>query len=67
MGRIHLFEFEDQSWFPEFLRTDFLQFLSNKTKMYKPIISIIVTRPIFYFEKSYYHSPIPNKLINLVA
>lgn len=44
MGRIHLFEFEDQNWFPDFLRnymTDFLQFLSNKTKMYKPIIPII--------------------------
>ncbi|SHM52145.1 hypothetical protein SAMN04488057_1026 [Cyclobacterium lianum] len=38
MGRIHLFEFEDLEWFPAFLRdygTDFLQFLSNKTKMYK--------------------------------
>lgn len=45
MGRIHLFEFEDQPWFPTFLRnygTDFLQFLSNKTKMYKPIVPIIV-------------------------
>ena len=44
MGRIHLFEFEDQEWFPTFLRnygTDFLQFLSNKTKIYKPIIPII--------------------------
>ena len=44
MGRIHLFEFEDLNWFPAFLRnygTDFLQFLSNKTKMYKPIIPII--------------------------
>ncbi len=44
MGRIHLFEFEDQKWFPSFLRdygTDFLQFLSNKTAMYKPIIPII--------------------------
>lgn len=44
MGRIHLFEFEDQKWFPTCLRnygTDFLQFLSNKTKMYKPIIPII--------------------------
>ncbi|MFD1316456.1 hypothetical protein [Namhaeicola litoreus] len=41
MGRIHLFEFEDQKWFPTYLRnyvTDFLQFLSNKTKMYRPII-----------------------------
>ncbi len=44
MGRIHLFEFEDQKWFPRFLRnygTDFLQFLSNKTKLYKPIIPIL--------------------------
>lgn len=44
MGRIHLFEFEDQSWFPAILRnygTDFLQFLSNKTKMYKPVIPVI--------------------------
>ncbi|MBD79529.1 MAG: hypothetical protein CL840_11480 [Crocinitomicaceae bacterium] len=44
MGRIHLFEFEDQQWFPGFLRnygTDFLQFLSNKTKMYQPIIPVL--------------------------
>ncbi len=44
MGRIHLFEFEDQNWFPDFLRnygTDFLRFMSNKTKMYKPIIPIL--------------------------
>ena len=44
MGRVHLFEFEDQSWFPSFLRnygTDFLQFLANKTKMYNPIIPIL--------------------------
>lgn len=44
MGRIHLFEFEDQFWFPDFLRnygTDFLQFLSNKAKIYKPILPII--------------------------
>ncbi len=44
MGRIHFFEFEDLKWFPTFIRnyiTDFLQFLSNKTKMYKPIIPII--------------------------
>lgn len=41
MGRIHAFEWEDQSWFPGFLRnymTDFLQFLTNKTKMLFPII-----------------------------
>ncbi|WP_190811498.1 hypothetical protein [Flagellimonas sp. S3867] len=44
MGRLHLFEFEDQKWFPGFLRdygTDFLQFLSNKTKLYKPVVPII--------------------------
>ncbi|PWL37330.1 hypothetical protein DKG77_16290 [Flagellimonas aquimarina] len=44
MGRIHLFEFEDQKWFPKFLRdygTDFLQFLSNKTKLYRPVVSIL--------------------------
>lgn len=44
MARIHLFEFEDQKWLPEFIRnyiTDFLQFLSNKTAMYKGIVPII--------------------------
>lgn len=44
MSRIHLFEFEDQAWFPGFLRnyvTDFLQFLSNKAQLYKPVIPII--------------------------
>lgn len=44
MSRIHLFEIEDQKWFPNFLRnyvTDFLQFLSNKTKMYEPILPVI--------------------------
>ncbi|WP_235954682.1 hypothetical protein [Cyclobacterium salsum] len=44
MGRLHLIEFEDQRWFPAFLRTymtDFLQFLSNKTGMFKPIIPML--------------------------
>ena len=44
MGRLHVFEFEDQKWFPAFLRdygTDFLQFLSNRTKLYKPILPIL--------------------------
>lgn len=44
MGRIHLFEFEDLKWFPVSLRnygTDFLQFLSNKTAMYKAIVPLI--------------------------
>ncbi len=45
MGRVHLFEFGDQKWFPSFLRnymTDFLQFLSNKTKLYRPVIPVIL-------------------------
>ena len=44
MGRIHLFEFEDQEWFPGFLRnygTDFLQFLSNKSRLFKPAIPVL--------------------------
>lgn len=44
MKRIHLFEWEDQQWFPRFLRdymTDFLQFLSNKAKVYQPVIEEI--------------------------
>ncbi len=44
MSRIHLFEFEDQYWFPTFLRnygTDFLRFLSNKTKMYRPVLPLL--------------------------
>src|SRR5690606_33057504 len=45
MKRIHLFEFEDQKWFPSFLRnyvTDFLQFLSNRAKVYEPVVDDIV-------------------------
>lgn len=45
MPRIHFFEFGDLQWFPTFIRnymTDFLQFLSNKTKMYKPVIPILI-------------------------
>ena len=44
MSRVHLFEFEDLTWFPSFLRdymTDFLQFLTNKTKLFKSIIPIL--------------------------
>lgn len=44
MKRVHLFEIEDQQWFPSFLRnymTDFLQFLSNATKIYKPILNLL--------------------------
>lgn len=45
MGRIHLFEFEDLTWFPGSLRnygTDFLQFLANRTRMYKPVVPLLV-------------------------
>ncbi|MFT3795503.1 hypothetical protein [Flavobacterium sp.] len=44
MKRIHLFEFEDQQWFPTFLRnyvTDFLQFLSNKANMFQSVLPVI--------------------------
>lgn len=44
MGRIHLFEFEDQSWFPAFIRdymTDYLQFMSNKLKIYQGALPIL--------------------------
>src|SRR5690554_1757789 len=44
MKRIHLFEIEDQKWFPSFLRnyvTDFLQFLANKAKVYEPVVDEI--------------------------
>lgn len=55
MGRVHLFEFEDQMWFPSFLRdygTDFLQFLSNKTKLYHPGIQILEKGLAAYGENS---------------
>ncbi|MNK28070.1 hypothetical protein D3C87_464390 [compost metagenome] len=44
MKRKHLFEFEDQRWFPGFLRnylTDFLQFVSNKFTIYKGIVPLL--------------------------
>lgn len=44
MSRLQLLEFEDQPWFPSLIRnfgTDSLQFLSNKTKMYDPIIPML--------------------------
>jgi hypothetical protein len=45
MGRVHLFEFEDQKWFPSFLRnygTEFLQFISTKTKAFDPVIPLLL-------------------------
>ncbi|WP_215225546.1 hypothetical protein [Echinicola shivajiensis] len=44
MKRVHLFEFEDLSWFPDLIRnymTDFLAFLANATKMYHPVLPIL--------------------------
>ncbi len=44
MARIHLFEFEDQPWFPKFIRdymTDYLQFMSNKMNMYQGVMPIL--------------------------
>jgi len=44
MGRIHLFEFEDQPWFPDIIRnymTDYLQFMSNKLKIYQGVLPIL--------------------------
>ncbi len=45
MARMHLFEFEDQKWFPGFLRmyvTDFLHFLSIKAGVFKNVIPMMV-------------------------
>jgi hypothetical protein len=50
MKRKQLFEFEDQNWFPAFLRnylTDFLQFISNQFEIYKkvtPLLSELVKK-----------------------
>lgn len=42
--RIHLFEFEDQSWFPVVLRKgmlDYLRYIFDKINIYKPITSLL--------------------------
>jgi len=42
--RFHLFEFEDQSWFPEVIRsggTDYLRYLLVATDLYKPCIILL--------------------------
>lgn len=44
MGRIHLFEWEDLSWFPKSLRdygTDFLEFLAQKTGLFQPAVPVL--------------------------
>ena len=42
--RFHLFEFEDQSWFPNVIRvggTDYLRYLLIATEVYKPCLEIL--------------------------
>lgn len=44
MKRFHLFEFEDQTWFPTVIRnymTDYLQFATNKFDFYNGVIDIL--------------------------
>jgi len=44
MRRVHLFEFEDQTWFPGVFRegiTDYLQYASNRVNLYKPLLPVI--------------------------
>jgi hypothetical protein len=44
MPRFHALEWEDLQWFPKSWRdygTDYLQFIANKFKIYKPILPII--------------------------
>ena len=41
MGRVHLFELEDQSWFPNPIRdagTDFMRFMADAAHPYRPIV-----------------------------
>jgi len=45
MSRIHLFEFEDLSWFPRNIRnymTDYLKFVSNKFDLYEPMVPVLL-------------------------
>ena len=42
--RFHLFELEDQSWFPNIVRdlaTDYLQFMETKMKLHRPVVPIL--------------------------
>lgn len=44
MPRFHLFEFEDQEWFPKLIRnymTDFLGFVTNQFDLFKPSLPIL--------------------------
>jgi hypothetical protein len=42
--RFHLFELEDQSWFPNNIRdlaTDYLQFMETKLKLHEPVVPLL--------------------------
>lgn len=44
MKRIHLFELEDQSWFPKIIRdamTDYLQFVADRFDFYHSVIHVV--------------------------
>jgi hypothetical protein len=44
MKRYHLFEFEDQDWFPDLLRRnmlDYLRFAITLTRVYHPVVSLL--------------------------
>ena len=46
MKRLHLFEFEDLTWFPALLRnymTDFLQFGANTFNVYKDLLPVVIS------------------------
>ena len=45
MKRFHLFEFEDLTWFPGFLRnymTDYLQHVTNLFDFYAPVVPVLI-------------------------
>jgi hypothetical protein len=42
--RVHLFELEDQAWFPTIIRdlaTDYLQFMETKMKLHRPVVPLL--------------------------
>ncbi len=44
MKRVHLFEFEDFNWFPDFIRdggTDFLGFVLGVIRFYEPVVEVL--------------------------
>ena len=44
LPRFHLFELEDQSWFPNIIRdlaTDYLQFMETKMSLHRPVVPLL--------------------------